>query len=110
MKVLDEEIDLIENLKSSFIKYQLLWLFLLITIVLDSLTTINFMQNQSINHEANLIIRWLATIFGIIPGVIFGKLLQLISALVFSALSLKYSRAILMLLLSLNLLAVYNNI
>lgn len=110
MLILDEEIDLVGNIKKSLVKYKYLWMILIISIVLDCLTTIKFMHNESISREANIIIHWLANTFGIIPGVIFGKFLQIIAALGFSSLSFKYSRAILLLLLLLNLLAVYHNL
>ena len=110
MKILDEDIPLLDNLKKSVQFYWLLWLILLVSIVLDTVTTVIFMQGDGISFEANLLIRWLALTFGIIPGVIFGKALQLVAALGFSALSLKYSRAILMLLTALNILAVYHNL
>ncbi|MBL4660162.1 MAG: hypothetical protein JKY19_07385 [Alcanivoracaceae bacterium] len=110
MKILDEDIALLDNLKKSFCRYWFLWLVLLVTIVLDSVTTVVFMQDDGISFEANLLIRWLALTLGIIPGVVFGKALQLVAAMAFSALSLKHSRAILMLLTALNLFAIYYNL
>jgi len=68
------------------------------------------MTVDGIDHEANIIIRWLALMIGIVPGVIIGKCLQLVSAIGFTALSLKYSRAMLILMISLNLLAAYHNL
>jgi len=109
MKILDEEIQLIENVKSSWKKNKPLWLLFFFTIFLDSLTTIRFMLIESIDREANILIRWLAENIGIVKGVIIGKFLQIIAALGFSALSIKYSRAILLLLIGLNLLAAYHN-
>lgn len=110
MKILGSPVSLVENVKHSFKLYSIFWLILLVTIVLDSLTTIRFMTNDGIIHEANLIIRWLAFVLGIIPGVMIGKFLQFIAAIGFTALSLKHSRAILILLISLNLLAAYHNL
>ena len=46
---------------------------LLITVLLGSLTSINIIQNESIYHKANLIIRWQVTTFAIIPGVLFSN-------------------------------------
>lgn len=110
MLILEEEIDLFGNVKKSLIKYKYLWVILFISIVLDCLTTIKFMHNDSISSEANIFIRWLSNTFGIISGVILGKFLQIIAALGFSSLSFKHSRAILLLLLSLNFLAAYHNL
>lgn len=110
MKILDEEIPLIENLMKSFGRYKYLWLLLMVSIVLDSLSTVWFMYNEGIKFEANILIRYLAMTLGIIPGVILGKSLQVLTAVIFSALSLKHSRAVLILLLCLNLLATYHNL
>jgi hypothetical protein len=110
MKILDEEIPLTENLKASIINYRFLWMFLIISAVLDFLSTIYFIHFEGIEKEANLVIRWLAYTIGLYPGVALGKSLQLLSALAFSALSLKYSRAILMVMIGLNFLAVIQNL
>lgn len=110
MQILDSEVPLIENIKQSLACYWVLWVVLLLTTVLDSLTTIRFMYLEGIEFEANLVVRWLAEGLGIVQGVMVGKALQLIAAIGFSALSFAYSRAILILLISLNLLAVYHNI
>jgi len=110
MIILDEEVLLKKNLIQSYKLYKMFWLILLITIILDSLTTMLFMQKDGIHFEANFLIRWLALHMGIAPGVIVGKFLQLVAAIGFSALSLKYSRAILLLLALLNLLAIYHNL
>ena len=74
--------------------------------ILDFISTVYFMHNKGIHLEQNLAVRWLAYNMGIIPGVITGKVLQLFSVLCLSALSLKLSRAILLLIILLNLLAV----
>lgn len=110
MKILDTNIELANNLKSSLKRYRYGWLILLITMLLDFATTIYFMQNKGIHLEQNLAVRWLAYNIGIVPGVLIGKFLQLCSALGLSALSFKLSRAILLLVILLNLLAVFINL
>lgn len=110
MKILDKEIPLLENLKQSYYSYWYLWLILIISIMLDSLSTVLFMQDEGIVREANVLIYFLAETFGIIVGVIIGKSLQLIAAIGFAALSYKYSPLVLVLLSCLNLLAFYHNL
>lgn len=110
MRILDEEIPLKENLTTSFRKYWYLWIILLVTAFLDFVTTLLFMQNDGIQFERNLLIRWLAYTLGIVPGVFIGKSLQILAAIVFSALSLKLARATLLLILLLNLVAVIVNL
>jgi hypothetical protein len=110
LKILDNDIALTDNLKSSFKRYRYGWLILLFTMLLDFVTTVYFMQNKGIHLEQNLAVRWLAYTLGIVPGVMTGKLLQLCSVLGLTALSFKLSRAILLLVILLNLLAVFINL
>jgi uncharacterized membrane protein len=109
MKILDQQVPLRDNLKTSFKRYAVLWLLLILSQLLDSYSTVLFMRLDGISHEANFIIRWLATNLGMVAGVVLGKSFQLVVAVVFSALSLKYSRAILILLIGLNGLAAIHN-
>ena len=110
MLILGEEIDLAGNLRISLRRYWFLWLVLLITICLDFASTMYFMQRDGIIAEANPVIRWLANKFGMVPGVAIGKVLQLVAAAGFTALSLVLSRAILLMLLLLNITAVVINL
>ncbi len=109
MKILDTEIPLKNNLINSIKTHQFLWWLLIVSEILDSYSTIAFMNKDGIALEANLLIQWLALNFGIVKGVIAGKTLQFFTALCFSALSFKYSRGILILFISLNLLATIHN-
>ena len=68
------------------------------------------MYHDGINQEKNYVVRWLSFNMGIIPGVAIGKSLQVIAAIVFSALSFKLSRATLLLLVLLNLWAIFINL
>jgi hypothetical protein len=108
--ILGEQIHLKENLKASFRRYWFLWLVLLLTVFADFITTIQFMQEDGIHTENNLVVRWLASTLGIFPGVFAGKFLQIIAAMGFSALSQSLARATLLLILLLNLVAVFVNL
>ena len=110
MRILDSDINLKQNLKESFHTHIVLWVILFVTVGFDFITTLSFMYDVGIYREKNYIIRWLASSLGIIPGVFIGKLLQIGAAIGLSALSLKYSRAILLLIILLNLLAVFINL
>jgi hypothetical protein len=110
MNILDEEIPLIDNIKRSLRHYWFFWVLLLISVGLDYFSTLYFMHFFGVEKEANLIVRWLAQTLGVYHGVAIGKSLQLVSAVGFSSLSFKYSRAILMMLIFLNLLAVIHNL
>ena len=106
MLILGSEISLKENIKQSFRRYWLLWVILIVTVVFDFVTTVLFMRHDGIHTEGNNIVRYLAYNFGIIPGVFFGKLLQIIAAIGFSALAPSLARATLLLILLLNFVAI----
>ncbi len=108
--ILNQNVALTRNLFFSLQRYRLLWFILLLTIVLDYVSTLNFMINGSIALEANKIIRFLAYEFGIFQGVMIGKALQIVSAIGFCALSRELSRAVLFLIIGLNCFAVFVNI
>jgi len=109
MKILEQEIPLQKNLINSFKTNRIFWLLLILSEILDFLSTVAFMNQDGIEFEANAVIQWLALHFGIKTGVFFGKSLQFFAASCFSALSLKYSRAVLILFIALNLLATLHN-
>ena len=110
MLILGEQVDLKENLLRSLRAHRLLWTLLLVTIAFDFATTVFFMTERGIHFEQNLVVRWLARNFGIVPGVLIGKGLQLVAAIGLSALSFKLSRAVLLLIVLLNFFAIYVNL
>lgn len=110
MRILDEDIHIRANIKASFRLYWYLWLALFLTALLDFGTTLLFMYENGIQQEGNYIVRLLAYTFGIIPGVLLGKSLQIIAAIGFSALSLRMSRPVLLIILLINFLAVIINL
>jgi hypothetical protein len=110
MQILGEPIPLRDNLLKSLKTRPLLWTILLVTAFFDFASTVFFMSESGIRVERNMLIRWLAETIGIIPGVSLGKSLQLLAAAGFCALSFKYSRAVLLLLVLVNLLAIMANL
>ena len=110
MQILDQEISLKKNLVASLRRHWLLWSVLLLTAMLDFASTLGFMSQYGIRVEANVVVRWLAMNLGMIPGVLVGKSLQVLAAAALAALSPKYSRAILLLLVGINVLALLANV
>ena len=110
MQILGEEVSLKANLLKSFRTHWFLWSALLVTACFDFISTLFFMSRSGIGVEKNMVVRWLAMTLGIVPGVLIGKSLQLFAAAAFSALSFKYSRAILLLIVLVNLLAIMANL
>ena len=109
MTILDRQVSLQQNLFYALQKYRICWFILLLTATLDYVTTLQFMLNDSIALEANLVIRYLAYEFGIFGGVMVGKTLQIFSAMAFCALSRELSRAVLLLIILLNCVAIFIN-
>ena len=110
MHILGEDVSLKANLLNSLREHSFLWSLLIVTAVFDFVTTYMFMTRYGIAVERNMVVRWLAFNLGIIPGVSIGKSLQIFAAAAFSALSFKYSRPILLLIVGLNMLAIMFNL
>ena len=110
VKILGEYINPRKNLVASFSAFRLLWLLLLASALMDFLSTVHFMGTKCICLEANVLVRFLAYQYGIVPGVLLGKLLQLISAGGLSSLSSRLSPLILLSLTAANLIAVAVNL
>lgn len=110
MQILDEQVSLKENLRNSLKRHWLLWVLLVLTVFLDYLSTLYFMFLDGVHTEGNTVIRWLAYEFGVVIGVFLGKSLQIFAALCFVSLTQKLARAVLLLLVLLNAVAVINNL
>jgi hypothetical protein len=110
MRILDEDISLKKNLLTSLRRHWFLWSVLLVTALLDFASTLNFMSQYGIYVEQNMVVRWLALHLGVVPGVLIGKSLQILAAAALTALSPKYARPILLLLVGLNVLAFLVNV
>ena len=110
MLILGGEVSLLKNLKTSFRCHWLLWMFFLLTVFLDYLSTLYFMFVDGVDTEANRVVRWFAYEFGVVVGVLLAKNLQVLAALAFVSLTQKLARAVLLLLVLLNALAVLNNL
>jgi len=108
--ILGQQVSLKQNLYGSVQRHWLLWSLLMLTVILDYLSTVYFMFFDGIYTEASTVIRGLAYEFGVITGVFVGKGLQIVAAVVFVSLSQKLARAVLLLLVLLNTLAVANNL
>lgn len=109
MTILDQQVALKSNLLFAIHQYRILWFLLVLTAAVDYITTINFMTNGSIALEGNLLVRQLAYWFGIYPGVMLGKSLQICAAMAFCALTREYAKGILMVIIALNCVASYFN-
>jgi|GEM_PF-2872144 len=109
MKILDHEVPLIANLLYSLKTHWFLWILVFLTVLLDFATTLNFMWRDGIELEKNPLIKGLATLLGIVPGVMVGKILQIVAAVCLTSLSKKLNRAVLLLIVLLNIWAIIIN-
>ena len=109
MTILDQQVDIQTNAFFALQRHRTLWFLLLLTATIDYVTTLNFMINGSISLEANLVVRYLAYEFGIFVGVAIGKSLQVFAAIAFCSLSKELSRAVLLLIVLLNVVAIFIN-
>jgi hypothetical protein len=109
MRILDSEVKLKENLIFSLHRYRIWWVILLITIVFDYLTTLNFVSKLGAEAEANAVVGWLITSLGLYLGLFIGKILQLISVIIFVCLHQRLGNLFLLITILLNCWAVVNN-
>jgi hypothetical protein len=108
--ILGEEVSLLKNLKWSLRRHWLLWMLFFLTVFLDYLSTLYFMFADGVDTEANGVVRWLVYKCGVIVGAFLGKGLQVLAAIGFVSLAQSLGRAVLLLLVLLNSLAVLNNL
>ena len=110
MRLLGDEIHPRRNLRLALTRHRWWWAALVATAAMDFASTLSFMHAGGVHLEQNLLVRFLAETLGLVPGVLRGKLLQRVAALGFAALSFRLSRAVLLLLILLNLWAVLVNL
>ncbi len=110
MRILGEEIDPKANLREAFLAHRVLWGVLLLSVLLDFLTTWQFMLRDGVQYEGNAVVRGLVQALGIVPGILVGKLLQLIAVLGLSALSYRMAPAVVVAVAFSNLWAVLMNL
>ncbi|BAO43534.1 hypothetical protein [Thiolapillus brandeum] len=110
MRILGEEIDPKANIRAAYLAHRVLWGVLLISILLDFFTTLQFMLRDGVQHEGNAVVRWLVQVLGVVPGILVGKLLQLIAVLGLTALSYRMAPAVVIVVVFSNCLAVLMNL
>lgn len=109
MKILGSDVPIKENLLFSFNRYLIWWLILLITMAFDFLTTFYFVSKLGADAEANLVVRWLISHIGLSLGALVGKLLQLISVILFVCLHQRLGNIFLLVVILLNCWAIVMN-
>ena len=109
MKLLDTEINVKENLIFSLNRYPIWWLILIVTMIFDYLTTINFVTKIGVEAEANQVVAWLISNLGLYLGLFIGKLLQLFSVVMFVCLHQRLGNLFLLITILLNCWAVVIN-
>lgn len=109
MKILDSEIKFKENILFSLNRYTVWWVILLVTMIFDYITTLYFVSKLGVQAEANQVVGWLIKNVGLYVGLFFGKLVQLVSVVLFVSLSQRLGNLFLLVVILLNCWAVVIN-
>jgi len=109
MKVLDATIDLEENKALLFNRYQLLFIMLAISAVLDAISTTHFMTRIGPEFESNYVVRNLTYSLGVVAGPLVGKILQVLTVWLFSLVTPKLTGFLCVTVIFMNLYAVLLN-
>ncbi len=110
MEILGHQVALKENILFSITTYQIRWVFLLLSMLFDYLSTLYFVFESDPSFEANYIIRFLIEQFDVEVGVFIGKFLQLISVMTFTALDRNLGAIFLLIVILLNIWATCLNL
>lgn len=109
MIILDKKVPILENLSFSVRRYWYWWLILLATIVMDYLTTVEFVAKYGVKAEANYITRFMMVHLGEDFGNIIGKILQFISVICVVSLSKRFGNFFLLFVVIINCWAIVVN-
>ncbi len=109
MEILSEKINPRDNLSYSLRRYRVWWAILLVSMVFDYLTTLNFISDTGIRGEGNLVIAWLMQSLGVYAGLALAKVLQLIAVVAIVAMSRRIGNLFMIIVILLNCWAVVMN-
>lgn len=109
MRILGKKVDFLENIKFSAKTYSIWWALLIVTILLDILTTNAFISKYGMRAEGNLITRFLMLDLDPFYGNVIGKILQLFSVLFFVGLNKRLGNIFLLFVNLLNSWAIVIN-
>ena len=110
MIILDRETEFRKNLAQLFGKYRFYFYALLVTASADLFSTIGFMIITGPEKEFNFFVRHLSFFFGIVLGPVIGKTCQVLAVCLFSGIVPRLSRAICILVIALNIIAILINL
>lgn len=109
MLILDRETEFRKNISNLFGKYRFYFYALIITAFADLFSTIGFMLLTGPEKETNLFVRHLSIQLGIFLGPFIGKTCQIIAVCLFSGIVPRLSKAICILVIALNIIAIIMN-
>lgn len=105
MYLLGQAIDVPANTRTLVVRHRGFVTLMLVTAVLDVVSTIAFMSTVGIGRETNWIIRTTSIHLGIYLGPIVGKLFQLMGALGLGVMAPRLARFVLAVVILVNLIA-----
>lgn len=109
MRLLDQEIKLRENLVYSLNRYPLWWIFLIITIFFDFLSTSVFVAQYGPQAEANFTTRLMMENINPHIGNFIGKALQLVAVICLVSVSRRVGNFFMLFVILLNCWAIVMN-
>ncbi len=94
MKILDSEIDIDTNKSLLFKEYRTFFVMVVVTALMDAVSTMYFMELIGPHVEMNPIVRVLSFSYGTLAGPLLGKLYQLFGIWVISVITPRLTRFI----------------
>ncbi len=110
MIILDRETEFRKNVSRLFGDYRFYFYALLVTAFADLFSTIGFMLLTGPEKELNLLVRHLSIHLGIFLGPVIGKTCQILAVCFFSGIVPRLSKAICILVIALNIIAIFMNL
>jgi len=109
MRILDSEVDIDASKYTLFKQHRMLFGLLLVTLLMDALSTIYFMQRIGPQNELNFVVRQLSVAYGPVFGALFGKLYQLVGVWIITVMTPRLTQFICAMIITLNCYAVVVN-
>ena len=110
MRILDSEIDLDANKYILFKQYRMWFLLVVLTALLDAVSTMVFMTRSGPHDEMNILVKILGYTYGPIVGPLLGKLYQIFGVWVLSLFVPRLTRFVCLMIICFNTYAFVINL
>jgi hypothetical protein len=110
MRILDSEVDLDANKYLLFTQYRLWFLLVILTALMDAVSTMVFMLRTGPHIETNILVKILGYTYGPIVGPLLGKLYQIFGVWVLSLFVPRLTRFVCLMVICFNTYAFVINL